>query len=112
MSRSVQAFNAVERRIDRGITSERRKEAARLRQEKAALNVNASLGALSPTEAPEAALEHGKAFFRRYAELTDAPRAASALGDLCGELCGEIEGPKAAALRAAKRLLPDRDSAE
>ncbi|MEP9827838.1 hypothetical protein, partial [Staphylococcus aureus] len=55
-------------------------------------------------EAPLAALEHGRAFMRRYAELTDPPRAASALGDLCAEICGDIEGPKASVRRSAEKF--------
>jgi len=102
MSRTPHAFNAVENRIDRGKTRERRLELDALNIESARSTASGVLGALNEDRQPDAALAHGEEFFRRYAAMTDTTVAASALCKLAGALCADIEGPRAGARAKAE----------
>jgi len=110
MSRTPHAFSAVENRIDRGKTRERRIERDALNIQSARSTANGVLGPLNEERQPDAALAHGEEFFRRYAAMTDSTVAASALCRLASALCADIEGPRDEAKRRAQAIFSGGDA--
>lgn len=110
MSRTPHAFTAVENRIDKGKTRERRIERDALNIQSARSTANGVLGPLNEERQPDAALAHGEEFFRRYAAMTDSTVAASALCKLAKVLCADIEGPRDTAKRQFNALFQKGDA--
>jgi hypothetical protein len=103
MSRGAQQFTAVENKIDRGMTKQRREEADALQVQAAASIMHGALGGLVPERAVSQAFAIADAALDHALALADPETVVAWCGMKAGRVGRPLDGPKAQARVAAER---------
>lgn len=103
MTRSVEAFRQVERRIDRGKTRERSVAQQEHFAAVAKTTADGVLGGYKEELQPDLAEAVIREFAARLKAMKDGACVSGLIGRISNELCADIEGPKPAARRAADK---------
>lgn len=110
MSRTSHAFRAVENRIDRGRTAERRHALALTFSSLARTTADGVLGGYAPDQQEALIDALIREFCARRKAVSDGPAVGGLLGEIASKLCADIEGPRDTAKRCAEIFFQGGDA--
>ena len=102
MSRTPHAFTAVENRLDRGKTAERRQALALTFASLAKTTADGVLGGFGPDQQEALIDALIREFCARRKAVSDGPAVGGLLGEISHKLCADIVGPRDEARRRAQ----------